>query len=219
MAQDQGRRPVREQSRRFRRRRRVGAARVRHRRSHVARRRGHRVRPRNRRVAAVAAQINKEDFVVRLALDELTRGGHPVSSLTHYTVQAYNNTRFSEGGLAFQSAARDPLVREDGHFFFSVLYRCARGDGCDARRQESGVVERCARDCVAPRGDRRAVRAVVLRVSRPDYPQRCKRRVVVMYTAKLSSRIRTDDAFEPAARTLCRLVCTFAACYLAAVRH
>ena len=87
MAQDKRGRPVREQSRRFRRRRRVGSARVRHRRSNVARRRGHGVRPRDRRVAAVAAQIDEQDFVVGLALDELPRGGHPVSPLAHYAVE------------------------------------------------------------------------------------------------------------------------------------
>ena len=128
MPQDQGRRPVREQSRRFRRRRRVGAARVRHRRGHVARRRGHRVRPRDRRVRAVAAQINKEDFVARLPLHELTRGGHPVASLSHYTVQAHDDPGLGERGLAFQSAARDPLVREDGHLFFSVLSSAAHSN-------------------------------------------------------------------------------------------
>ena len=79
MAQDQRCRPVPEQRRRFRRRRRVGAARVRHRRGYVARRRGHGVRPRDRRVAAVAAQINKEDFVIWLPFHELPRGGHPVA--------------------------------------------------------------------------------------------------------------------------------------------
>ena len=98
--------------------------------------------------------------MVGLALHELARGGHPVSSLPHYTVQAYNNTRFSKGGLALQGAARDPLVREDGHLFFSVLSSAAlaviaavasRGDwravwllgdrcGGVARRLESGVV-------------------------------------------------------------------------------
>jgi len=66
-----------------------------------------------RRVRAVAAQIDEQDFVVWLPFHELPRGGHPVSSLPHYTVQAYNNTRFSKGGLALQGAARDPLVRED----------------------------------------------------------------------------------------------------------
>ena len=91
--------------------------------------------------------------MLRLALDELARGGHPVSPLPHYTVQAYNNTRFSKGGLAFQSAARDPLVREDGHFVFSGVV-LSQGLGESAW-------------------------------SRPDYPQRCKRRVVVMYTAAL----------------------------------
>ena len=56
--------------------------------------------------------------MVWLPFHELPRGGHPVSSLAHYTVQAYNNTRFSKGGLPLQSAAGDPLVREYGHFVF-----------------------------------------------------------------------------------------------------
>ena len=112
------------------------------------------MRPRDRRVRAVAAQIDEQDFVVGLALDELPRGGHPVAGLSHYTVQAYNNSRFSKGGLAFQSAARDPLVREDGHpLFFSVLSSAALAVIAAAASRaatESGVVaSQSPRECAA----------------------------------------------------------------------
>ena len=168
MAQDQRGRPVREQRGRFGRRRRVRAARVRHRRGHVARCRGHGVRPRDRRVGAVAAQINKEDFVLRLALDELPRGGHPVSSLAHNAMQAHHDAGLGEGGLAFQSAARDPLVGEDGHLFFlRAVERCARGDRCGGVARPGVVLSERA-GLVAPR-----------------CPQRCEKRSRDVTTAAL----------------------------------
>ena len=77
------------------------------------------------RVRAVAAQIDEQDFVVWLPFHELPRGGHPVASLSHNAVQAHHDAGLGEGGLAFQSAARDPLVREDGHRSGVVLSESA----------------------------------------------------------------------------------------------
>ena len=86
--------------------------------------------------------------MIGLALHELARGGHPVSSLPHYTVQAYNNTRFSKGGLALQGAARDPLVGEDGHFVFSgvVLSQCLRECAAWSRPGHPSVAKTGSRD-------------------------------------------------------------------------
>ena len=64
--------------------------------------------------------------MVGLALHELARGGHPVSALTHDPVQAHHDPGLGERGLAFQSAARDPLVREHGHLFFCPCCRALR---------------------------------------------------------------------------------------------
>ena len=81
--------------------------------------------------------------MVWLPFHELPRGGHPVAPLSHNAVQAHDDPGLRECGLAFQSAARDPLVREDGHLFFSVLSSAALAVIAAAASRaatESGVV-------------------------------------------------------------------------------